>query len=357
MVYLFETPEVERMTGKNVFILLCTTLAILLVTAGSAAASMFVYSDSFDTDTTSAYNWLYSTCTPTDEWLYSKTMCKDGDRSSYSYVASMDAVRIITGDDYWWPQDAQYRGRMTVEKQLDVSLVEGHFEYRFKPTQIYLWNGATKIKMYSSSDPTDYYLLSIHRAPPEHYPTRLIKSVDGVLVIDEMLRPTPAEYTYSLWEWHTLAIDFTPTSLTGYLDGETVLSAADSDSNAISVDTIHIQFYQHDMYMDDIYVEGIPPDTDGDGVLDNEDMCAGTEEGVVVDEHGCSVDQIIAMKCPADGDYKNHGEYVTCVANAAIEVFVAGLITKDERAANISKAAKSDVGKDAKDEFFKSLKS
>lgn len=90
------------------------------------------------------------------------------------------------------------------------------------------------------------------------------------------------------------------------------------------------------------------PDADGDGVLDDADMCPETEEGAVVDEVGCSGAQRVANECPADGEYKNHGKYVSCVAHAAEALLEDGLITEEEKDAIVSAVAKSDVGKPTK---------
>ncbi len=91
-------------------------------------------------------------------------------------------------------------------------------------------------------------------------------------------------------------------------------------------------------------VAGGSKDSDGDGVLDEEDACPDTEEGALVDEFGCSIDQY----CPCDDDWKNHGAYVNCVAHTAEEFLEAGLITEAEKDAIVSAAARSDCGKKKK---------
>ncbi len=84
-------------------------------------------------------------------------------------------------------------------------------------------------------------------------------------------------------------------------------------------------------------------DIDGDGVENDLDECDFTEVDDIVNETGCSIGQL----CPVDDDYKNHGKYVSCVANAAEAFLDAGIITEDEKCAIVSEAAKSDVGKKA----------
>jgi hypothetical protein len=86
-------------------------------------------------------------------------------------------------------------------------------------------------------------------------------------------------------------------------------------------------------------------DDDGDGIIDNEDLCPGTTLGVSVDEHGCSGEQNVDLACPCDGNWKNHGKYVSCVAHAAEDQLAAGLITQAEKGVIVSARAKSGCGK------------
>ncbi len=85
-------------------------------------------------------------------------------------------------------------------------------------------------------------------------------------------------------------------------------------------------------------------DLDGDGVLDVADACLPTASGEVVDATGCT----IADRCPCDGDWKNHGKYVSCVSKAAGDFAEAGLIGGSEKGAITSEAARSSCGKKEK---------
>ena len=88
------------------------------------------------------------------------------------------------------------------------------------------------------------------------------------------------------------------------------------------------------------------PDSDGDGVPDAEDQCPDSGSGVVVDEHGCTFDQLVPCAGPASGGaWKNHGEYVSAL-NEAAGVFLAhGLITAEQRDQILQAAASSACGK------------
>jgi len=63
-------------------------------------------------------------------------------------------------------------------------------------------------------------------------------------------------------------------------------------------------------------------------------------EGDVVNESGCSIDQL----CPCDNDWKNHGKYVSCVSHATGDFVAAGLIDINETGQIVSDAAQSDCG-------------
>src|SRR5207302_2353793 len=87
-------------------------------------------------------------------------------------------------------------------------------------------------------------------------------------------------------------------------------------------------------------------DSDGDGVPDDEDQCPDTSPRAVVNEHGCSIDQLAPCAGPvAGGTWRNHGQYVATVAKVAQSFYKAGLITIHERNAIVRAAAKSDCGR------------
>lgn len=89
-------------------------------------------------------------------------------------------------------------------------------------------------------------------------------------------------------------------------------------------------------------------DIDGDGVPNTDDLCGFTPAGVVVDPTtGCS----IAQYCPCEGprgtttSWKNHGQYVSCVAKTATNFVLQGLITATAKDTIVSTAANSSCGK------------
>jgi len=88
-------------------------------------------------------------------------------------------------------------------------------------------------------------------------------------------------------------------------------------------------------------------DIDGDGVANGTDLCAGTPLDEIVDlGTGCTIDQL----CPCDGPrgtnvyWRNHGKYVSCVAQSAESFLGLSLITESEKDAIVSSAAQSSCG-------------
>lgn len=87
-------------------------------------------------------------------------------------------------------------------------------------------------------------------------------------------------------------------------------------------------------------------DADSDGVGDSLDQCPGTPVGEIVDRKGCSIDQIAPCSGPAPGRaWRNHGQYVSEVAHAAIRFLLEGLISVEQAEEIVEQAARSQCGK------------
>lgn len=96
---------------------------------------------------------------------------------------------------------------------------------------------------------------------------------------------------------------------------------------------------------DDLDGDGIgdacDADRDADGVGNGADICGETPVGEVVDpDTGCSIAQL----CPCEGPrgttepWKNHGQYVSCVAKSTDSFVEQDLITEAEKDAPVSAA-------------------
>jgi hypothetical protein len=89
-------------------------------------------------------------------------------------------------------------------------------------------------------------------------------------------------------------------------------------------------------------------DSDGDGVLNSADVCAFTELGEIVDPaNGCSIDQLNPCEGPrgTTEEWKNHGKYISSVAQSTNSFLEQGLITEEEKDEIMSNAASSSCGK------------
>ncbi len=86
-------------------------------------------------------------------------------------------------------------------------------------------------------------------------------------------------------------------------------------------------------------------DSDCDGVGDSVDLCPNTASGAIVNADGCSIDQLAPCAGPASGGaWKNHGEYVSTVAQAAEAFLEQGLISEEQKDAIVAQAAQSNCG-------------
>jgi hypothetical protein len=83
-------------------------------------------------------------------------------------------------------------------------------------------------------------------------------------------------------------------------------------------------------------------DIDGDEVLNDYDECEDTPVNEIIDpSNGCSIEQLV----PCDGDWKNHGKYISTLAKTANSFVDQGLITEDEKDDLVGERASSDCGK------------
>lgn len=96
--------------------------------------------------------------------------------------------------------------------------------------------------------------------------------------------------------------------------------------------------------LDNFYINEPPPpnpnDADGDGIADTDDECPETSPGEPINSVGCSVNQL----CPCENNWKNHGEYVKCIAHTSEDFLIDGLITIEQKEDYVSTAGQSQCG-------------
>jgi hypothetical protein len=90
-------------------------------------------------------------------------------------------------------------------------------------------------------------------------------------------------------------------------------------------------------------------DSDGDGVADSLDQCPDTAPGSIVDAEGCSIDQLAPCNGPiTGGTWKNHGQFVSTIAQVTEAFLNFGLITEAQADAIVAQAAQSSCGSNTK---------
>lgn len=119
----------------------------------------------------------------------------------------------------------------------------------------------------------------------------------------------------------------------------------DDDGYADTADNCPILFNEQADYDRDGQGDACDGDDDADGIDDDTDLCPGTALDLAFDADGCSGVQGVALACPTDGDWDNHGDYVSCVSHAVSVAVDAGLLTRNEGASLTRTAARSAVGK------------
>jgi len=126
----------------------------------------------------------------------------------------------------------------------------------------------------------------------------------------------------------TWELDCESGHMRGYQD---CIDAASADANGEPADACCTSC------TDDLGECSVSVDDDGDGIDNDADLCLETAADDVVDGSGCSITDY----CPCDGDWRNHGAYVSCVSQA-VDAFAEVGLSSDLQ---ISDAAGSDCGK------------
>jgi hypothetical protein len=128
-------------------------------------------------------------------------------------------------------------------------------------------------------------------------------------------------------------------------DGQGNACDADNDDDGVNDNTDNCPLVPNAGQADfdsDGQGDACDADVDGDGANDAEDQCLGTAPGQVTDGAGCSIAQLCPCENPSG--WKNHGEYVKCVAHTSEDFLDLGLITEAQKDALVSEAGGSQCG-------------
>lgn len=155
--------------------------------------------------------------------------------------------------------------------------------------------------------------------------------------------PLPQEYAdfvYLLFGEHSSGLGGK-----AYLDNVTVkylIQDTDGDGVSDEIDNC-VSIANNDQA--DFDLDGIgdlcDTDTDNDGLIDDLDVCKTTQIGSIVNENGCSIDEL----CQCNDNWKNHGAYVRCIARTSNDFLANDLINEPEKGLIVSKTAKSYCGR------------
>jgi hypothetical protein len=218
-------------------------IALTGLWTANALADLVVFSDGFNTDTTGDYTW-------TDEGV-------GGDRdpaNNYTYDAVNRWVVITTANNE----------NIYLDASLSAPIQAGYFQMSFMPWQTYPTDGLVRMRLFGIEGTSNMYMwhfahnsdLSDPGAPPPGYRAHLEKRVAGAQVVAETFIPSPTHY--DLGAWHTLALSFSATAVSGYLDGQLVKTVQDPMAIPVAVNSFEIVFQQQDQYLDNILIIGEP---------------------------------------------------------------------------------------------------
>lgn len=211
-----------------------STVLFVALGATNALAATTIYMDDFGTDTTGNYTWR-------------EMGAGDGNpANNYAYDAANQRVNVVTGDNL----------NVYMKGTLPTPIGAGSIQFGFMPSQTYPTDGIICLNLYGVEGTSYGYVWSFSHdcsLPDSAYRARLEKWVHGTEIIHEAFVPSPASYT--LGEWHTMALIFSPTSISGFLDGALMGTETDPSATPILINSFEIIFQQQDQLVDNIIVQ------------------------------------------------------------------------------------------------------
>lgn len=209
-------------------------VVFLVMTVPATAAELNyqeIFSDDFSVDSTTYYDWT--------EFGYTNPYYP---KAHYLYDHENQYVDITTADNIG----------LAVKYDLSGTIQSGRIEFDFLPYKTFPYDGTVGLSAHAANG--DYYeFYYTHDAyKGSNYKTKIIKVANGTPVINEIFIPNPNGY--ALNEWHTVSLDFSPSGMSGSIDGVEIRSQTDLAQNVIDISRFEIKFGQQNQYLDNIRV-------------------------------------------------------------------------------------------------------
>jgi hypothetical protein len=215
----------------------CAVRSIVLLVglgATNAFAASIIFTDDFSTNTTGSYTW-------------SEAGAGDGNpTNNYTYDAANQWLTVSTADNV----------NVYMKGTLPAPIRAGSLQFSFLPMQTYPTDGLVRMHLFGVGGTSYMYEWSFSHncdLPDPGYRASLEKWVNGSRVVHKAFVPTPA--SYALGQWHTMAMIFSPTSISGFLDGQLMRTELDPTAASFMVNSFEIAFQQQDQLVDNIIVQ------------------------------------------------------------------------------------------------------
>lgn len=215
----------------TVNILAVVFLVITIPAAASELNYQEIFSDDFSVDSTTSYEW--------EEFGYTNP---NWPRAFYYYKHENQYVDITTADNIG----------LTVKHDLSGIIQSGRIEFDFLPYRTFPSDGTVTLSAYAANGDFYEFYYTHDAYKGSLYRTKMIKVANGTPVINEIFIPNPNGYTLN--EWHTVSLDFTPAGMSGAIDGVEIRNETDLAQNVIDISRFEIKFGQQNQYLDNIRV-------------------------------------------------------------------------------------------------------
>lgn len=242
--------------------------ALSLLFEGTTFASELteIFRDDFSSNTLSQYQFSW----------YGST--------NASYDAANQRLKLTTEDN----------SAIFMVRPLPATSDTGYFEFQFYPYEVWPIDGIIEILALGNNSYYQFHFAHVSNTfwgqYTPAYRAYITKVVNGQTVFQKVFIPSPP--SYSLNAWHTLGIRFSPESVTGYLDGQEIMTVIDPGAQNLSVGAFELMANQQYQYVDNVrcslvLLNAAPVANPGPNLLVTSDNVGATViHGMVSDSDG-----------------------------------------------------------------------